>query len=194
MHLILHSSFPFSSLFLTKQQTKKKMSFFIQDSGLIVTQLLYQMAVFITLLRWIFAWILRYRSKSRSSSAPSVSSQAIKESLSVTTFHDATERSPELISDTCAVCLGDLEDGDEVRELRNCSHVFHRECIDRWLDYECCGGDGNEGEEDNHRTCPLCRTPLLAADTSSFGGWPAKTEPSWAVERLLYLFGDDLLV
>ncbi|KAL0729605.1 hypothetical protein Bca4012_025698 [Brassica carinata] len=154
------------------------------------------MAVFITLLRWIFAWILRYRSKSRSSSsAPSVSSQAIKESLSVTTFRDdAAERSPELISDACAVCLGDLEDGDEVRELRNCSHVFHRECIDRWLDYECCGGDGNEGEEDNHRTCPLCRTPLFAADTkSSFGGWPSKNEPSWAVERLLYLFGDDLL-
>ncbi|KAF8087868.1 hypothetical protein N665_0564s0003 [Sinapis alba] len=167
------------------------MSFFIQDSGLIATQLLYQTAVFITLLRWIFSWVSRYRSKSRSSSsAPSISSQTIKESLSVTTFHDAAERSPELISDTCAVCLGDLEDGDEVRELRNCSHVFHRECIDRWLDYECCGGDGNEGEEDNHRTCPLCRTPLLAASTSSFGD---KNEPSWAVERLLYLFGDDLV-
>ncbi|CAH8362344.1 unnamed protein product [Eruca vesicaria subsp. sativa] len=166
------------------------MSFFIQDSGLIVTQLLYQMAVFITLLKWIFTWILRYRSRSTSSSsAPSISSQAIKESLSVTTFRDAA------MSDTCVVCLGDLEDGDEVRELRNCAHVFHRECIDRWLDYECCGGDGNEGEEDNHRTCPLCRTPLLAANTSSFGEWPpAKTEPSWAVERLLYLFGDDLLV
>ncbi|KAJ4883575.1 RING/U-box superfamily protein [Raphanus sativus] len=172
------------------------MSFFIEDSGLIVTQLLYQMAVLITLLRWIFTWILRYRSRSTSSSSstPPISSQAIKESLAVTTFRDAGDRSPELISDTCAVCLGDLEDGDEVRELRNCSHVFHRECIDRWLDYECCGGDDSDGEEDNHRTCPLCRTPLLAANTSSCGDWPVKNEPSWAVERLLYLFGDDLLV
>ncbi|VVB16935.1 unnamed protein product [Arabis nemorensis] len=171
------------------------MSFFIENSGLIVTQLLYKMAVLITVLRWILSWILRYRSRSRSassssSSPPSISSQIIKESLSVTTFRDAAERSPELISDTCAVCLGDLEDGDEVRELRNCSHVFHRECIDRWLDYECC----DDGEEDNHRTCPLCRTPLLAANTSSCCDWPAKNEPSWAVERLLYLFGDDLLV
>ncbi|CAH8392901.1 unnamed protein product [Eruca vesicaria subsp. sativa] len=177
------------------------MSFFIEDSGLIVTQLLYQMAVLITLLRWIFTWILRYRSRSTSSSSsssssstPPISSQTIKESLAVTTFRDAAFRSPELISDTCAVCLGDLEDGDEVRELRNCSHVFHRECIDRWLDYECCGGDDNDGEEDNHRTCPLCRTPLLAANTTSCGDWPVKNEPSWAVERLLYLFGDDLLV
>jgi hypothetical protein len=176
------------------------MSFFIEDSGLIVTQLLYKMAVLITVLRWILAWILRYRSRSRSTSSstsacPSISSQAIKESLSVTTFRDAAERSPAMINDTCAVCLGDLEDGDEVRELRNCSHMFHRECIDRWLDYECCGGDeNNEGEEDNHRTCPLCRTPLLAANTTSCGDWPTKNEPSWAVERLLYLFGDDLHV
>ncbi|KAJ4908049.1 RING/U-box superfamily protein [Raphanus sativus] len=168
------------------------MSFFIiEDSGLIITQLLYKMALLITVLRWIFSFILRYRSRS-TSSAPSISSQAIKESLSVTTF---SERYPESISDTCAVCLGDLEDGDEVRELRNCSHVFHRECIDRWLDYECDDDINNEGEEDNHRTCPLCRTPLLAANTSSSccGEWPAKNEPSWAVERLLYLFGDDLL-
>ncbi|CAH8271770.1 unnamed protein product [Arabidopsis lyrata] len=176
------------------------MSFFIEHSGLIVTQLLYKMAVLITILRWILAWILRYRSRSRSTSSssspsvsPSISSQTIKESLSVTTFRDAAERSPAMINDTCAVCLGDLEDGDEVRELRNCSHMFHRECIDRWLDYECCGGDdNNEAEEDNHRTCPLCRTPLLAANTTSCGDWPAKNEPSWAVERLLYLFGDDL--
>ncbi|KAF8059347.1 hypothetical protein N665_1230s0013 [Sinapis alba] len=169
------------------------MSFFIEDSGLIITQLLYKMALLITVLRWIFSFILRYRSRS-TSSTPSISSQTIKESLSVTTFRDAAERYPESISDTCAVCLGDLEDEDEVRELRNCSHVFHRECIDRWLDYECCGGDDNDGgEEDNHRTCPLCRTPLLAANTSSCGDWPVKNEPSWAVERLLYLFGDDLL-
>ncbi|KAJ0261285.1 hypothetical protein HA466_0044340 [Hirschfeldia incana] len=168
------------------------MSFFIEDSGLIITQLLYKMALLITVLRWIFSFILRYRS--RSTSTPSISSQAIKESLSVTSFRDAAERYPESISYTCAVCLGDLEDGDEVRELRNCSHVFHRECIDRWLDYEC-DDNNNEGEEDNHRTCPLCRTPLLAAaNTSSCcGEWPAKNEPSWAVERLLYLFGDDLL-
>ncbi|CAN8300884.1 unnamed protein product [Cochlearia groenlandica] len=176
------------------------MSFFIEDSGLIITQLLYKMAVLITVLRWILAWILRYRSRSTSSSSsssPSISSQTIKESLSVTTFREATERSTESMSDTCAVCLGDLEDGDEVRELRNCSHVFHRECIDRWLDYECCA-DNEDGEEDNHRTCPLCRTPLLAASSpsspSSCGDWPAKNEPSWAVERLLYLFGDDLRV
>ncbi|CAI0448244.1 unnamed protein product [Linum tenue] len=64
---------------------------------------------------------------------------------------------------------------DEVRELRNCCHVFHSDCIHRWIDHS------------NHRTCPLCRTPLLTAAQSA-------QQPSWAVERILYLFGDDLLV
>ncbi|XP_010541772.1 PREDICTED: E3 ubiquitin-protein ligase ATL4-like [Tarenaya hassleriana] len=142
------------------------MSFFIEDSGLIVTHVLYKTAVIIAVLRWILAWILRYRSRSsgstqpRSASSPSVSSQAIKESLAVTTFRDVAERYPERISDTCAVCLVNLGDQDEVRELRNCCHVFHRECIDRWLDYD------HEGGDDNHRTCPMCRAPLLTAYTN----------------------------
>ncbi|CAD5324754.1 putative transcription factor C2H2 family [Arabidopsis thaliana] len=168
------------------------MTFFIEDTSLIISHVLYKTALIITVLRWIFAWILRYRSRSssssssssQSSSSPSISSQTIKESLAVSAFRDAVERSPAAINDMCAVCLGDLEDEDEIRELRNCTHVFHRDCIDRWLDYECCGGD-----DDNHRTCPLCRTPLLP----SFTDYSTVTQTSWAVERLLYLFGDDLL-
>lgn len=172
------------------------MAFFIEDTSLIVSHVLYKTAVIIAVLRWILAWILRYRSRSTvpgSKSAPScplISSQTIKESLAVTAFRDVVERSPSsMISETCAVCLGTLEDDDGIRELRNCSHVFHRDCIDRWLDYECRGG----GDEDNHRNCPLCRMPLLPANTTSSSDWPAINQPSWAVERLLYLFGDDLL-
>ncbi|CAA7041773.1 unnamed protein product [Microthlaspi erraticum] len=170
------------------------MTFFIEDTSLIVSHVLYKTAVIIAVLRWIFAWILRYRSRSTvsgsgsASSGPLISSQTIKESLAVTAFRDVVERSPpSMISETCAVCLGTFEDDDEIRELRNCSHVFHRDCIDRWLDYEC------RGDEDNHRNCPLCRTPLLPANTTSSSDWPAINQPSWAVERLLYLFGDDLL-
>ncbi|GAA0143964.1 hypothetical protein LIER_04526 [Lithospermum erythrorhizon] len=44
----------------------------------------------------------------------------------------------------CSVCLNEIEEGDEVRQL-SCDHVFHRECIDRWIGY------GNV-------TCPLCRS------------------------------------
>uniref|UniRef100_A0ACD5ZQD8 Uncharacterized protein n=1 Tax=Avena sativa TaxID=4498 RepID=A0ACD5ZQD8_AVESA len=48
----------------------------------------------------------------------------------------------------CAVCLGDFHGAALVRRPRGCRHVFHRACLDRWAAHA-------------HRTCPLCRAPLL---------------------------------
>ncbi|KAI9125266.1 hypothetical protein K1719_003882 [Acacia pycnantha] len=44
---------------------------------------------------------------------------------------------------TCAVCLGDFEEGEEVRTLPECLHFFHVPCIDTWLL--------------SHPNCPVCR-------------------------------------
>ncbi|XP_062219389.1 E3 ubiquitin-protein ligase ATL6-like [Phragmites australis] len=46
----------------------------------------------------------------------------------------------------CAVCLTAFDDGDELRLLPQCSHAFHPDCIDPWLE--------------GHVTCPLCRANL----------------------------------
>ncbi|XP_037450750.1 RING-H2 finger protein ATL32-like [Triticum dicoccoides] len=46
----------------------------------------------------------------------------------------------------CSVCLEDLEDGEMVRQLPACKHLFHVECIDMWLH--------------SHATCPVCRCDL----------------------------------
>ncbi|KAL6602806.1 hypothetical protein ACP70R_043167 [Stipagrostis hirtigluma subsp. patula] len=46
----------------------------------------------------------------------------------------------------CAVCLGAVQEGEMVRRLPACMHLYHAECIDRWLAA--------------HRTCPLCRAGL----------------------------------
>ncbi|XP_040375844.1 RING-H2 finger protein ATL39-like [Oryza brachyantha] len=51
-------------------------------------------------------------------------------------------RAPAAAAD-CAVCLSELADGEKVRELPNCGHVFHVECVDAWLR--------------SRTTCPLCR-------------------------------------
>ncbi|RLN23458.1 E3 ubiquitin-protein ligase EL5-like [Panicum miliaceum] len=51
----------------------------------------------------------------------------------------------------CVFCLSAVGDGEEVRELR-CRHVLHRACLDAWLVRP-------------RATCPLCRDPLLPADT-----------------------------
>jgi hypothetical protein len=45
--------------------------------------------------------------------------------------------------DTCSVCIDKFNPDDTCRELV-CSHLFHKDCIDHWLD--------------NNISCPVCRT------------------------------------
>ncbi|KAF0906470.1 hypothetical protein E2562_011463 [Oryza meyeriana var. granulata] len=47
----------------------------------------------------------------------------------------------------CSVCLGEFLDGDLLRLLPKCGHVFHVPCIDSWLRA--------------HVNCPLCRADVL---------------------------------
>ncbi|KAF2284112.1 hypothetical protein GH714_019163 [Hevea brasiliensis] len=53
------------------------------------------------------------------------------------------ETAPEL----CAVCLSEFAVDETVRDLK-CKHVFHKDCLDKWL-LQC------------RSTCPLCRTKVL---------------------------------
>lgn len=45
--------------------------------------------------------------------------------------------------DDCAVCLSEFQQDEKLRVIPNCSHVFHIDCIDVWLQ--------------NNTHCPLCR-------------------------------------
>ncbi|KAK9061724.1 hypothetical protein SSX86_018907 [Deinandra increscens subsp. villosa] len=46
----------------------------------------------------------------------------------------------------CAVCLSEFVESDELRLLPTCSHAFHINCIDTWLQ--------------SNSTCPLCRDTI----------------------------------
>ncbi|KAK8599748.1 hypothetical protein V6N13_060429 [Hibiscus sabdariffa] len=46
----------------------------------------------------------------------------------------------------CAICLGEFEDDHLLRLLTICCHVFHKECVDLWLE--------------SNKTCPVCRREL----------------------------------
>ncbi|XP_074586387.1 E3 ubiquitin-protein ligase Os03g0188200-like [Curcuma longa] len=107
--------------------------------------------------------------------------RAVRMALRVATYGELVAEQEAAAS--CAVCLCRVEPGDRVRELRSCRHVFHRRCLDRWLDH------------DERLSCPLCRAPLFdRPGTSVQPSPPPPAQPSWAVERLLYLFGDDVLL
>ena len=47
------------------------------------------------------------------------------------------------IADNCAVCQDQLKKEQEARTINHCSHMFHRECIDRWFE--------------TNVQCPCCR-------------------------------------
>lgn len=47
--------------------------------------------------------------------------------------------------ETCTVCLSDFEENENIRKLR-CNHIFHPECIEKWLDI--------------NKKCPMCRKEI----------------------------------
>lgn len=49
----------------------------------------------------------------------------------------------------CPICLCYFEEGEEVKKLPRCKHLFHAPCIDMWL-Y-------------SHYDCPICRTHVVGS-------------------------------
>ncbi|CAH1443502.1 unnamed protein product [Lactuca virosa] len=97
----------------------------------------------------------------------SVSAVLIREILPVVKFSELVDP-PE----SCAVCLYEFDAGDEIRQLSNCRHVFHRCCLDRWMDHD-------------QKTCPLCRTPLIPDDLQD-----SFNERLWAASGIAEYYGD----
>ena len=46
----------------------------------------------------------------------------------------------------CSVCQEDLKEGERIRTLRRCQHLFHAACLEPWIL--------------EHASCPMCRTTM----------------------------------
>lgn len=103
--------------------------------------------------------------------------ESMKERLQVMEYGQLLDKSggPQGRHDSqCAVCLNCLDEKQQVRELKNCTHAFHKECMDR--------GQGSY---------PLCRSKLSSdyqGKEMKFGG------DLWRRERMIYLFGEDYVM
>lgn len=69
---------------------------------------------------------------------PSLGSTPPSSSTAIEDDDDTEDEEP-----VCAVCLEDFETGQQVRRLA-CSHLYHRSCIDPWL-------------QSSSNSCPLCK-------------------------------------
>lgn len=83
----------------------------------------------------------------------SVSPILIDEFVPVVKFSDiAAAAGAGFPPECCAVCLCEFQDDEEVRFLKNCKHIFHKECLDRWMIRD-------------QRSCPLCRTLIVPEES-----------------------------
>lgn len=76
-----------------------------------------------------------------------------------------------LVKETeCLVCLGEFQQEESLRLLPKCSHAFHVPCIDTWLR--------------SHKTCPLCRAPIVHDTASVDGGTESDSSVSDMIEDM----------
>ncbi|CAN4111020.1 unnamed protein product [Withania somnifera] len=71
---------------------------------------------------------------------------------------DMSSSSHGHVDETCTICLVEFENEHVVCQLPRCKHVFHMECIERWL--KRC-----------QFTCPLCRSLLIHRTAPSPCKW-----------------------
>lgn len=53
------------------------------------------------------------------------------------------------LEECCAVCQEDIEPAAQVRQIKQCTHVFHKDCVDQWLEQSVF--------------CPICRLDIREA-------------------------------
>lgn len=78
--------------------------------------------------------------------------QQVESSAGPPNQQEVTSETPVLVSDpaaplTCAICLDEMNAGQEAR-LLPCSHFFHQDCVDDWL-------------LTRHKSCPVCRQVVI---------------------------------
>jgi hypothetical protein len=71
--------------------------------------------------------------------------KSIRDELPVIIFNEKLRTATA--DNQCAVCLGDYQKDEVLRQLPVCSHIFHKDCVDEWLV--------------KNSSCPLCRTLLF---------------------------------
>jgi RING-finger-containing ubiquitin ligase len=52
--------------------------------------------------------------------------------------------------ESCAICLDDFKEGEDLQQISECGHIFHLNCLTKWIQA--------------HKNCPYCRLKLIKSD------------------------------
>ncbi|XP_051028775.1 E3 ubiquitin-protein ligase ZNRF4 [Acomys russatus] len=96
------------------------------------------------------------------------------------TCQKAQVRTFTRLSDLCAICLDDYEEGERLKILP-CAHAYHCRCIDPWFSRAA------------RRLCPLCKQSVASTHDGSTDGsvggddapLPGHRPPIWAIQARL---------
>ena len=75
--------------------------------------------------------------------------------------NNESKENDDQLSETCSICQEALLPQSIIRQIDRCSHLFHQECIEKWLS--------------EHNTCPLCMQPVAENEENNHT-LPANTE------------------
>lgn len=85
-------------------------------------------------------------------SSPTLPSAKIIElpTLQFSNYQEKMQINQSCVENECSICLEAFESQDNINTLHNCQHIYHPECIKKWLI--------------EHKNCPYCRTDVYKKD------------------------------
>ncbi|XP_026105196.1 RING finger protein 150-like [Carassius auratus] len=123
---------------------------YVSRTSVVFVSISFIVLMIISLAWLVFYYIQRFRYANAHDRSQRRLSDAAKKAISKLQVRTIRKGDKETESDfdNCAVCIKDYKPNDVVRILP-CRHVFHKNCVDPWLQ--------------DHRTCPMCKMNILKA-------------------------------
>ncbi|XP_056103195.1 RING finger protein 150a [Rhinichthys klamathensis goyatoka] len=123
---------------------------YVSRTSVVFVSISFIVLMIISLAWLVFYYIQRFRYANARDRNQRRLGDAAKKALSKLQVRTIRKGDKETESDfdNCAVCIEDYKPNDVVRILP-CRHVFHKTCVDPWLQ--------------DHRTCPMCKMNILKA-------------------------------
>uniref|UniRef100_A0A3B1ISR1 Ring finger protein 150a n=1 Tax=Astyanax mexicanus TaxID=7994 RepID=A0A3B1ISR1_ASTMX len=123
---------------------------YVSRTSVVFVSISFIVLMIISLAWLVFYYIQRFRYASARDRNQRRLGDAAKKAISKLQVRTIRKGDKETESefDNCAVCIETYKPNDVVRILP-CRHVFHKNCVDPWLQ--------------DHRTCPMCKMNILKA-------------------------------